>query len=252
MAKNIGIIKFTGKLGGLSGRDTAFGNIIQTPGGFKSERLKNDPIYIKSRQLSTEFGRCSKIAALFRQQLLPYLKLLPDPYVYNHIQKCVLAVKDCDLASPKGSKTVANGLLNPTGAAQLSNFSFNRKRHFYFAGIGKYSFDLSHGQLILERIDTTRFDFPAGADAIGFQIILLCADFETPTMAMEVSQCFILRRSDSPAAVVLKADQPTGIGSLIAILFIGACSSDGMEFSWKKHENNVLQVVALGQETMGI
>lgn len=252
MAKNIGIIKFTGKLGGLSGRDTAFGNIIQTPGGFKSERLKNDPIYLKSRQLATEFGRCSKIAALFRQVLLPYLKLLPDPYVYNHIQKCVLAVKDCDLDSPKGSKTVANGLLTPAGAALLGNFSFNRKRHFYFAGIGEYSFDIGRGELTLRGIDSTRYNFPTGSNAVGFQLILLCADFEIPTMTMAVSERFILRRSDSPAAVALKVDKPTGVGSLVAILFIGGCSTDGMEFSWKKHENTVLQVVALGRETIGI
>ena len=246
MAKNIGIIRFTGKLGGLSGRDTAFGNIIQTPGGFKSERLKNDPIYLKSRQLSTEFGRCSKIAALFRQLLLPYLKFIPDPYVYNHIQKCMLAVKDCDLTSPHGSKTVTNGLQTPAGATLLGNFSFNRKRHFYFTGIGDYSFDLNQGQLILGKVDTTRFDFPTSADAIGFQLMLLCADFETPTMVMEVSEHFILRKNDLPQAVILKADKPTGKGSLIAILLIGCCSTDGMEFSWKKHDTNLLQVIGLG------
>ena len=36
MAKNTGLIKFTGKLGNLSGRDTPYGNIISTPGGFKA------------------------------------------------------------------------------------------------------------------------------------------------------------------------------------------------------------------------
>jgi len=51
MAKNIGIIKITGKLGGLSFRYTAFGNVIQEPGGFKSDRVKNDPIYEQTRQL---------------------------------------------------------------------------------------------------------------------------------------------------------------------------------------------------------
>lgn len=189
MAKNIGPIKFTGKLGGLSGRNTAFGNVIQTPGGFKSERLKNDPIYLKSRQCSAEFAHCSKTAALFRQQLLPYLRLLPDPYVYNHIQKRVLAIKDCDPTSPKGSKTFDKGMSTEAGAALLRNFSFNRKRQFYFAGISGHSIDIKEGRLTLNDVNPNMFDYPGTANAVGFQLILFGVDLSLP--ALTTSECFI-------------------------------------------------------------
>jgi len=40
MAKNVGMIKFTGTLGDISGRITEHGNILQTKGGFDGERIR--------------------------------------------------------------------------------------------------------------------------------------------------------------------------------------------------------------------
>ena len=77
MAKNTGLIKFTGKVGLLSARQTQYGNIISTPGGFKGERIKTEERYEATRQLGTEFGRCSKIASQLYSALSFYLKTLP-------------------------------------------------------------------------------------------------------------------------------------------------------------------------------
>ncbi|GEP52161.1 hypothetical protein FNO01nite_28330 [Flavobacterium noncentrifugens] len=245
MAKNIGPIQFTGKLGGLSGRNTAFGNVIQTPGGFKSERLKNDLIYLKSRQCSAEFAHCSKTAALFRQQLLPYLQLLPDPYVYNHIQKRVLVIKDCDPTSPKGSKTFNKGLSSESGEALLRNFSFNRKRQFYFAGIPGHSIDIEKGRLTLDDVNPNMFDFPGTANAVVFQLILLGVDLSVS--ALTTSACFIVKKTDIQTSISLEAEIPCA-GTFVAVLFIGACRSAEGAILWMKHESNVLQVMALGQK----
>ncbi|MBA9074344.1 hypothetical protein GGR22_002511 [Flavobacterium gossypii] len=83
MAKNIGPIQFTGKLGGISGRSTSFGNILQTPGGFKGERIKTEDRYIKTRQLNSEFSRCAKISSVLYKSLSWHLKTIPDTYVYG-------------------------------------------------------------------------------------------------------------------------------------------------------------------------
>jgi len=243
MAKNIGIIKFTGKLGGLSGRDTAFGNVIQTPGGFKSDRVKNDPIYEQTRQLYTEFGRCAKIASLFRQQLLPYLKLMPDPYVYNHIQKRMAAIKDCDADSPKGQRTVGNGLLTDAGAALFRNFSLNRDRQFYFTGMQQHLFDPEQGTLALENVDPAQFVFPDGANALGFQLVLLRMDLEQPSATMECSEFSFIRKGGETTSLLLKAPIPTGEGLLAEILFAGYCTIE-RDILWKRNVANVLQVIS--------
>jgi len=242
MAKNIGIIKFTGKLGGLSGRDTAFGNVIQTPGGFKSDRVKNDPIYEQTRQLYTEFGRCAKIASRFRQQLLPYLKLLPDPYVYNHIQKRMAAIKDCDADSSKGQRTVGKGLVTVAGKALLEHFSFNRSQQFYFGGIGSHHLDLDNGSLSIRELQPAQFNFPDRSDAIGLQLLIMRVDFEQPFAVLQSSCYSFIEKNDPVTSLVLEAGIPAGEGILIAVLFIGYCNL-GKEIFWKKSAKNVLQVV---------
>jgi len=243
MAKNIGIIKFTGKLGGLSGRDTAFGNVIQTPGGFKSEAVKNEARYLPTRQLAAEFGRCSKIASLFRQLLLPYLKLLPDPYVYNHIQKRMAAIKACDVDSPKGEKTVGKGLLTADGAALLRDFSFDRKRQFYFTGMQSHSFDAELGVLALEGLDVAQFNFPAGADTLAFQLLLLRVDFDAPSAALQCSEFVYVLKTEGVISVRLQAVVPDGEGMVVGVLFSGYCGVGDLVV-WRK-KGVVLQVVGI-------
>lgn len=242
MAKNIGIIKFTGKLGGLSGRDTAFGNVIQTPGGFKSDRVKNDPIYEQTRQLYTEFGRCAKVASLFRQQLLPYLKLLPDPYVYNHIQKRITAIKDCDADSPKGQRTVIKGLGTEAGKALFDRFSFNRSQQFHFGGIDSHRLDLDNGSLSLRGLHARQFHFPDHTDAMGLQLVIMGVDFKQPFAVLQSSCYSFIEKNDPATSLVLEAGIPAGEGILVAVLFIGYCNLD-KEVFWKKTSKNVLQVV---------
>jgi hypothetical protein len=239
MAKNIGIIKFTGKLGGLSGRDTPFGNVIQTPGGFKGDRIKTEDRYEKTRQLYTEFGKCATLASLFKRNLDFYLKLLPDPYVYNHIQKWMTAIKECDVTSPKGEKTVGKGLMTDEGKLLFSQFSFNRKRRFGFGGTTGYHADMETGTLIFHSFDTSRIRFPAGAKSMGLQFVMLRIDFENANCSLSSSKIVVLDKgivfSDS-----LTADVPNKNGILIGLLFLGFWKGD----IWKRCDNTVLEVVS--------
>jgi len=226
MAKNIGIIKFTGKLGGLSGRDTPFGIVIQTPGGFKSERVKNDPIYDLTRKRNSEFGHCATLASLFHRNLLFYLKLLPDSYPYNHIQQWMVAVKECD-PSPKGEKTVGKGLLTDAGAALFRKFSFNRKRRFGFADFPQHRVDLENGIVHLAPIDTSRMTFLTGAKAIGWQLILMRVDFGKAECVVNCSDTVVVEKG-VVASPFLEAGVPDGDGVLVGVLFMGFRGGSGV------------------------
>jgi hypothetical protein len=238
MAKNIGLIKFTGKLGGLSGRDTPFGNVIQTPGGFKGDRIKTEARYEKTRQLYTEFGRCATLASLFKRNLDFYLKLLPDPYVYNHIQKWMTSIKEFDVISPKGEKTVGKGLLTEEGTLLFSQFSFNRKRRFDFGGTTDYHANLETGTLTFDRFDTSRLKFPFGAKSLGLQFVLMRVDFEN-SFSM-ISCCEMVHLAQGEVfSNVLNTNVPDGDGLLVGILFIGF----GSNSIFKRCEENVLEMV---------
>ncbi|MFT3793780.1 hypothetical protein [Flavobacterium sp.] len=240
MAKNTGLIKFTGKLGGLSGRDTPFGNIIQTPGGFKGDRIKTEARYEKTRQLYTEFGRCATLSSLFKRNLDFYLRLLPDPYVYNHIQKWLTAVKECDVASPKGEKTVGKGLLTEEGKALFTQFSFNRVRRFGFGGTTGYGVGLANGTLTFASFDTSRLTFPAGANSLGMQLILMRVDFENAECVMTTSEMVVLEKGDIFSGDLTGAI-PKGDGVLVGILFLGFRRGEEL---WNRSTHNVLEIIA--------
>jgi hypothetical protein len=162
------------------------------PGGFKSERVKNDPIYDLTRKRNSEFGRCATLSSLFKRNLDFYLKLLPDPYVYNHIQKWMAAVKEYDVSSPKGEKTVGKGLLTDEGAELFRKFSFNRKRRFGFGGMSGYGIDVETGILDFSSFDTSHLSFPAGAKSVGLQLILLRVDFENADCVISCGEMMYL------------------------------------------------------------
>lgn len=247
MAKNIGLIQFTGKLGGLSGRNTAFGNIIQTPGGFNGDRIRTEERYEKTRQLSTEFGRCAKLSSLFKRSLDTYLKTLPDPYVYNHIQKRMAAIKECDTDSPKGEKTVGKALENEKGFALLRHFSFNRKRSFNFSLLHGAALDLEKGTFTIPHLNMAEFDFPPGATMVGMQLVLLRVDFETAAGVMEVSEIEYVDKAAAADSRILNAKVPEGAGRLVAVLYVGFCSRTNGEVFWRRDARNGLEVVAIGE-----
>lgn len=245
MAKNIGPIKFTGKLGNLSGRDTAYGNILSTPGGFKGERIKTEERYAVTRQLGSEFGRCAKISSQLYTALQPWLQTLPFPHLYGSLQAQITNIKNCDTTSPKGERSLAAGLQTEQGRKMLQHFSFNPKRNLRSGMMQHYAVDLSKGQLTLPDFDAGRIYFPKSAMQLAFQLILLRLDTETPLCKMETSTLALVAKKDATATLVLEAPVPEGEGLLLALLSFSFCTVTAGEVYFLKDPYNVLEVVGL-------
>lgn len=243
MAKNIGPIKFTGKLGGISGRDTKDGNILQTPGGFKGERIKTEDRYVITLQLSTEFSRCSKISSVLYRCLGTYLKTIPDTHLYSYIQSRVCAIKECDLLSPKGERTTGKGLATEKGHALLKGFSFNRKRDLSHIVMQRFSLSLDVGVLSVPHFDVSRITFPRGAKQLGLQLVLMRLDIETPAATVTSSAMVFVPLGTPATTLELQSPLPEGEGVLIAMLYAGFCSVVNGVVVWKRDLKNVLEVV---------
>lgn len=245
MAKNIGPIQFTGKLGGISGRNTQHGNILQTPGGFKGERIKTEDRYLKTRQLNSEFSRCAKISSVLYQSLNWYLKTIPDSYAYGHIQKRICAIKECDELSPKGEKTVGKGLATQKGQQLLRSFSLNRKRNATSSLMSSARLSLDEGRLLLPKFDVSQVVAPKGAKHLGLQLVLLRLDTETPAASLTTSDMFFLPLGSERTDVFLQAAVPEGEGILLGLLYVGFCGEDNGELFWRTDWRNGLGVVGV-------
>jgi hypothetical protein len=244
MAKSKGIFKVQGKLDGYVHYRRNGKDIVQMAGGFDGERIKTEDRYAKTRQLATEFGKCASLASLFKRELAPFLETIPDPYVFNWIQQRMTLLKECDVDSPKGEKTVGKGLQTAAGKKMLDRFSFNRNKNLGQVLFAKYAVDMETGRLTVPAFCPKRdFGFGKRMRAGALQLVLLLVDFEACTCTMTHSDLAVFTKTDAERDLVLAADLPEGDGVLIALLFAGNCEVIDGAVQWFKNEGNVLEIV---------
>jgi hypothetical protein len=78
MAKQKGILKIKGSLGGLTFYEKDGENIVRTTGGVDKERIKNDPAYKRTRENMSEFGASAKVGKALRMGLANVIKLMGE------------------------------------------------------------------------------------------------------------------------------------------------------------------------------
>lgn len=167
MATYESLIKLNGTLGDLVFYNLNGKNIVRKKSGFNKNAFKKSPSYEKVRQNSSEFGHCSKIGKLIRQCLEIYIKEAGDPLLYQRFAKLMTEIKDQDLISEKGKRTVINGLATESGSQMLKDFQFGTIQPLQnsvsiTSGLWDYSLVIDKDPAISEVVlETLKIDFEA-------------------------------------------------------------------------------------------
>jgi len=122
MATYESLIKITGAVGDLVFYNLNGKNVVRKKSGFNKTAFKKSPSYEKVRQNSSEFGHCSKIGKIIRNTLNLYIKEAGDPLLYQKFAKVMTTIKDLDMISERGKRTVENGLMTEEGRKLLREF----------------------------------------------------------------------------------------------------------------------------------
>jgi hypothetical protein len=245
MAEYRGILRFTGSLDGKCFYKRNGKDVVQNKGGFEGTRIKTEERYLKTRQLYSEFGLCASQAALLKHDLQVFLDSIPDSYVYNWIQKRLVAVKSLDVVSERGKRTVLNGLKTKEGLAMWSSFQLNR--------------NCSLGRVLNQRpvvcMDSGRVTFKGKGDLLGFvksadyaavQLVLLRVDFEAVSSEVCLSEGLMVPRDyELEEDLVLQAGVPGGSGVLMAFLSVRFFKRYGSDFDVLHVKENGLGVVGV-------
>ena len=249
MAFNNGSIKYSGNLDGKVGYYRNGKHVLQMKGGFDGARTKTEARYLGTRQRQNEFGRCSSLAALLKQSLQWYLDFVPDVYIFNWIQSGMLAVKACDVVSPKGEKTVLKGLDTAAGRSLMGKYQFNRKCSLSAVFTARVTVDFENGIFSVPKFTSKghlRF-LPKKDTMTGFQFLLLRIDFDAMVCSVTKSDLFLYTKEsgaigDLSAAVAI----PEGDGLLLGICFAGYCDAFRDDLLWLRHPSTVMGVVGVG------
>ncbi|NIF05913.1 hypothetical protein F3J23_10715 [Chryseobacterium sp. Tr-659] len=129
MATYESLIKITGAVGDLVFYNLNGKNVVRKKSGFNKTAFKKSASYEKVRQNSSEFGHCSKIGKVIRNSIDSYIKEAGDLLLYQKFAKLMTSIKDLDLISERGKRTVENGLKTDEGKNLLRGFVFGEKKN---------------------------------------------------------------------------------------------------------------------------
>src|SRR5690606_38746888 len=132
MAKQTGIIKLKGTIGGISFYKTSDGHLAREKGGIDASRIANDPAFQRTRENGSEFGTAGKGGKLIRVALRNLMQNASDKRVTSRLTQKLVAVVKTDATHERGFRTIQDGNL-----ALLGGFEFNingKLASLFFAG----------------------------------------------------------------------------------------------------------------------
>lgn len=126
MAFQEGLVKLTGRIGDISFYKTDGDYMARTCGGASAFRIKNDPAFVRTRELNAEFCRAGKAAKIVRACLRQQIAQIGDKYMTGRLVKEMVRVIRADEINQRGDRNVADGKL-----PLLEGFEFNEKRKLH-------------------------------------------------------------------------------------------------------------------------
>ena len=120
MARQKGIIKLKGTVGGITFYKTQDGHLAREKGGVDASRIKNDPAFQRTRENGSEFGRAGTAGKVLRLALRELLLNSADNRMVSRLTQKMTQVIQADATSIRGLRNVVDG-----EAELLAGFEFN-------------------------------------------------------------------------------------------------------------------------------
>lgn len=205
MAKQNGIIKLRGTIGGITFYKSKDGNLAREKGGLDAKRIATDPAFARTRENGAEFGRAGNAGKLLRKALRSVMQNASDSRVTSRMTQEMMKVVKADATSVRGMRNVLDGELE-----LLTGFEFNANAGLSSTLFAEYvpSIDRATGELSVEFppfISTVGIAAPAGATHFRISIAGAAIDFETQEIESLTDNTGILSFSNSviPAPISL-------------------------------------------------
>ena len=246
MAKVKGIIGLKGTLG-----DINFYTRLGVPcarksgGGFNGDAIKTKDSMVRVRENGSEFRGCMQSVQFFKLGLQPFLRSFKDGTLHQRLVSLFTKIRDMDLVSARGMRTVHHGLQNPVGQGLLQNYLLTSGSRLDGVLHQKVVFDWASGFRIPD-FEGKRVSFPGGATHLGLQVGYLSLDFENKTFSFGSSETVYLGKNDVgmvaiPAPILVDAEG-IKVGVVLA-KFVQEVN--GVYYPLKNENSVVMEVVGL-------
>lgn len=202
MAKQKGIIKLDGTIGGITFYKSQDGYLAREKGGVSGDRIANDPNFQRTRENGEEFGRAGKAGKLLRNSIRAMLQNASDSRMVSRLTQKMVEVIQEDATNPRGQRNVIDG-----EAELLEGFEFNISGKLGTTLYAPYTstIDRVAGTLAVSIpafVPLNMIAAPGGST--HFKIVSAGAeiDFENETFVMASSETAILPWDTTATAVI--------------------------------------------------
>ena len=192
MARQNGIIKLKGTIGGITFYKTSDGDLAREKGGVDASRIANDPAFQRTRENGSEFGAAGKGGKLVRNAIRILLQNAKDKRVVSRLTTDLLKVIKTDTVNERGSRTIQDGNIS---LIQGFEFNTNGKLGSTLFADYKASFDRTAGEAVLvvpPFAPKVRIAAPAGTTHFKVLMGLAELNFEAETSKFESDETAIL------------------------------------------------------------
>jgi hypothetical protein len=145
MARQKGIIKLQGQIGGLSFyKSQEDGFLAREKGGVDANRIQSDPKFARTRENMAEFGRAGTAVKLLRTALRSALINIADSRMNSRLTAQMVKVLQADVTNTRGQRNVVDG-----ESELLDGFEFNINSKFFSTFLAPFtpSIDRAAGTL---------------------------------------------------------------------------------------------------------
>lgn len=128
MARQKGLIKLTGTIGGITFYKSKHdGYLAREKGGIEADRIANDPNFARTRENNSEFANLIQAGKILRDTFRVLAKDASDTRVSARMTKTFSRIKNMDTINVRGERSVSEGIKTEDGKELLKGFDFNKK-----------------------------------------------------------------------------------------------------------------------------
>ncbi len=246
MAKYSSLFKVEGTLGEVNFYKSEDGYRMRTKGGVSKQRIERDPAFARTRENNQEFSNSAKSGKVLRQSIIDMLADAKDSKLASRLTKQMTIVKNFDVTSVRGSRTLAVGILTPDGKAALIGFDFNKNAILSAVLLSEINLDVATGVITIpDFAPANRLSIPEGATHVSFYAAMLNLDLTTTDKDLQLSNVVNLPINNVETTVVLTpAAVAAGTGQQYNLLKLAFFQEiNGIQYPLRNGAFNALKVL---------
>jgi hypothetical protein len=221
MARQSGLIKLNGTLGGITFYKTQDGHLAREKGGVEASRIATDPNFQRTRENGAEFGAAGKAGKLLRTSLRTILQNSADNRMVGRLTSEMVKVIQADLTNPRGQRNVIDG-----EAELLEGFQFNIKGKLGNALYAPYTATINRTAGTLEValasfVPYTMIAAPAGTTHFKIETAGAEVDFENETFVVDENASVIIAWDTVATAAITLTNTVTANSTKPLFLVLG-------------------------------